>query len=938
MTAYRITVSAFFYAILFLLLLSNPISAQSESASECLMCHADVRLSMERDGRKVSLYINDRSYTKSVHGEFDCIDCHDGFDAQNLPHKEGENIAEVDCSLCHSEAVDNFVMSTHGKALEQGRRLAPNCASCHGKHNILPNDDVSSPTYVMNIPTLCGKCHKEGTQVSQLQTVSQHNILENYSQSIHGYGLFTQGLIVTAVCTSCHMSHKILEHENPESSINRNNIAKTCMNCHSLIEQVHRKIIDGELWESRPNVIPICVDCHSPHEIRSSDYAKEFADEMCMSCHSDKNLSMMREGVKVSLYVDSTEIQNSIHSNSECVRCHANVSRLSNPVCVESGPVDCSMCHEETGVKFEMSSHYAALQEGEEDAPDCKYCHGDHNVLSRLNNDSPIFARNIPSLCSKCHEGELTTKLGRQENLLLDYTESVHGKGLLESGLVVAATCASCHDAHLELPAEDPKSSVHVDNIPKTCAKCHEGIFDQFSRSIHSPNVSDTDDPLPVCEHCHGAHKILGIEESYFRGVILDQCGGCHETLTKSYFETMHGKASKLGNPIAAKCSDCHGAHQILPPGNPESTLSRENVVETCKQCHPNSNKMFVGYLTHATHHDRDKYPILYYTFWFMTYLLIGTFTFFGLHTLLWLPRAFKEKRRMIKELKEKGIIHAERDFGIHIQRFDAFSRFLHVLVIISFLSLAVTGMTIKFANVEIFRFVSALLGGYEVTTYIHRVGAVITFIYFVLHVWYLLKKKKTRKKSWKEFLTGENTMVPNWHDVKEFGQTMKWFFGFGPRPKYGRYTYWEKFDYLAVFWGVTVIGISGLILWFPEFFTALGLPGWLINIATIVHSDEALLAAGFIFTVHFFNTHFRPDKFPMDPVIFTGSMEMEEFKYDRPREYEAYKKEGRLDELTVAPPNPILRKIARIFGFTALAIGLITITLIIISMLFFYE
>ncbi len=114
---------------------------------------------------------------------------------------------------------------------------------------------------------------------------------------------------------------------------------------------------------------------------------------------------------------------------------------------------------------------------------------------------------------------------------------------------------------------------------------------------------------------------------------------------------------------------------------------------------------------------------------------------------------------------------------------------------------------------------------------------------------------------------------------------SIKWFFGLGPRPAYGRYTYWEKFDYFAVFWGVMVIGSTGFVLWFPELLTRV-LPGWSINVATIVHSDEALLAVGFIFTIHFFNTHFRPDKFPMDPVIFTGRMTLEELKHDKPDEY----------------------------------------------------
>lgn len=176
-----------------------------------------------------------------------------------------------------------------------------------------------------------------------------------------------------------------------------------------------------------------------------------------------------------------------------------------------------------------------------------------------------------------------------------------------------------------------------------------------------------------------------------------------------------------------------------------------------------------------------------------------------------------------------------------------------------------------------------------------------------------------------------------NMQDLKDFWATFKWFLGLGPKPGYGRWTYWEKFDYFAVFWGVAVIGFSGLILWFPEFFTTL-FPGWLINVAMIIHSDEALLAVGFIFTIHFFNTHLRPDAFPMDTVIFTGTVPVEEYKHDRPREYEELEKSGKLDEVLVKKEEKSpYDKYIRIFGFTMLGIGLTLVVLIIYSMLFGY-
>jgi cytochrome b subunit of formate dehydrogenase len=199
------------------------------------------------------------------------------------------------------------------------------------------------------------------------------------------------------------------------------------------------------------------------------------------------------------------------------------------------------------------------------------------------------------------------------------------------------------------------------------------------------------------------------------------------------------------------------------------------------------------------------------------------------------------------------------------------------------------------------------------------------------------VKRKRRSGLTWLGYLRSESSLVFTRTDLREFWQSARWFFGRGPRPAYGRYTYWEKFDYFAVFWGMFVIGSTGLLLWFPEFFTNL-LPGWTVNVATIIHSDEALLAVGFIFTIHFFNTHFRLDKFPMDPVIFTGRVPIEELKRDKPREYERLVASGELDETLVDPYPGRLERAFKIFGFAALAVGLTLIALIVYSMLFGYR
>ncbi len=273
-----------------------------------------------------------------------------------------------------------------------------------------------------------------------------------------------------------------------------------------------------------------------------------------------------------------------------------------------------------------------------------------------------------------------------------------------------------------------------------------------------------------------------------------------------------------------------------------------------------------------------------------------------------------------------------------YYERFDPVLRILHFFVIISFLTLAITGMTIKFSGVGIFQTISKLLGGYQVTGFMHRVAAVITFGYFAGHLGYLFYLKRKKGKSYKYLFCGENSLMPNKNDFKEYLQTIKWFLGLGERPLYGKWTYWEKFDYFAVFWGVAIIGVSGLMLWFPEFFTKLGVPGIVINIASIIHSDEALLATGFIFTVHFFNTHFRPDKFPMDKVIFTGSVPLKELRKDRPRLYKELVESGELEKYLVAPPSKRFLIAVKVFGFAALITGIIFIILIIYSMIFLYK
>ena len=297
-----------------------------------------------------------------------------------------------------------------------------------------------------------------------------------------------------------------------------------------------------------------------------------------------------------------------------------------------------------------------------------------------------------------------------------------------------------------------------------------------------------------------------------------------------------------------------------------------------------------------------------------------------------------EEKEIITDEIKQKAVnLYNYKKEKKEYQRFKSLNRVLHFTMILCFFTLAFTGLTLKFSYTDWAVILSHILGGFETAGYIHRFAAVIMVGTFITHLIDVYRMKRKKYGSGKELIFGADSMLFNKGDLKDLVASIKWFIGIGERPEYRRWTYWEKFDYFAVFWGIFVIGSTGLTLWFPEFLTRF-LPGLVINVATIIHSDEALLATGFIFTVHFFNTHLRAEKFPMDIVIFTGRVPVQEYKLDRPGEYKRIMEKGELEENLVDPlPDFAIRGI-KIFGWIALSMGFSIVIWIIYAMIFAYR
>ncbi len=274
----------------------------------------------------------------------------------------------------------------------------------------------------------------------------------------------------------------------------------------------------------------------------------------------------------------------------------------------------------------------------------------------------------------------------------------------------------------------------------------------------------------------------------------------------------------------------------------------------------------------------------------------------------------------------------AHRGSGPYLQRFTPLQRALHAMVIVSFFGLVLTGAPLHFSYAPWARGLIRMLGGVQSAGFIHRVCAIITFAYFAIHLGSLARRFRQMPDR-KSLFWGPDSMVPQPQDFRDIVAMFKWFLGRGPRPTFDRYSYMEKFDYWAVFWGVAIIGGSGLLLWFPEFFARF-LPGWTFNVATIVHGEEALLALGFIFTIHFFNVHLRPEKFPIDTVIFTGRATAEYMRDEHPAEYERLAREGRLHDLEVPAPSRSLYLWSLALGFASLALGITLIILVLWTVL----
>lgn len=594
----------------------------------------------------------------------------------------------------------------------------------------------------------------------------------------------------------------------------------------------------------------------------------------------------------------------------ECAGCHGPGTTL--PKLGEG-----EFFHKDAHRQFSASIH-AKIQENGKPAAVCTDCHtvgGD--MTTDFAPDDPrstVFATKQEQTCGKCHEGSYNS-----------FHESIHGH-LLDQGDTRAASCSDCHGRHTIQSTKDENSRLNRTHLSEVCIRCHSGIVPEWETSSHGIAFKAGNPKAPMCIDCHEAvsHKPAPADIRDFSMQMVNRCTQCHEKQKPSYRDTFHGQATALDYRLAATCADCHTPHHNLPASDPRSSVHTANVVQTCATCHKNATVSFASFNPHPEPNNPEKGFWTYTINGFMKWLLFCVFGFFGIHTALWLQRSVVA---MIRGETHKRIREEEDQW---VMRFPKNHRVTHVLIIVSFLVLAATGLPLMYSWTDWGRWLVELHGGLGVTRFLHRVAAIVTFAYAGYHLFFVLKKALV-ERDWSAF-SGPTTMIPRWQDLVDMFQMFRWFVYLGPKPKLDRFTYWEKFDYFAVFWGVPVIGLSGLMLWFPSFFTWF-LPGEVLNIAMIIHSEEALLATAFIFAFHFFHNHLRPENFPMDIVMFTGKVRLSWFKDERPLEYARHVADGTLEDIIVSPPTKSFRAVARVFGFVAYFIGLFLVVAIFVTL-----
>ena len=629
-----------------------------------------------------------------------------------------------------------------------------------------------------------------------------------------------------------------------------------------------------------------CLDCHGDSGILAWS-AKEKAGNVKPG-GPEKAIRKAPPFPGISLHVDSGLYKASMHADLSCTDCHGDIKDL--PHTARLAPVDCSGCHSKAAEDYKKSRHVVVHgKESSGYAPLCHDCHGAHAIPKSSVSTSPVYFRNLAATCTRCHGNkEVADRSGIPiPGAARMYEQSIHNRAIVEKGLNKSATCVDCHGAHALSDRLDPASPIFRANIPATCGKCHYGIFAIYRDSVHGVALSRGVPDAPSCTDCHGEHDIRQAADPgssvSFAAVSETTCPSCHsaEKLSgrygvaiekvKGYRDSFHGLSQRLGDTTVASCSSCHGVHEIFKSTDPRSTIHPGNLQVTCGKCHPGATENFARGNIHVGPGGvggRIKFWVENFYIWMIVLVIGGMAVHNGADYIRKMQAIYRER----KTWEHPGY-----------ERLNRLERWQHVLILTAFFVLVVTGFALKFKwSIPFLADASNVwLRGTG-----HRAAALLLTATCAYHVFYAIFTERGRDHlEW---------MMPRVQDARDVVGMLRYYAGLDRhKPRFGRFSYIEKAEYFALAWGLVVMAGTGFLLWFQD--EALRhIPMWGLDVATIVHYYEAILATLAIFIWHLYYVIINPDFAPMSLTWIDGKLSRHHMEHEHPLELEEIEEEER--------------------------------------------
>jgi formate dehydrogenase gamma subunit len=650
------------------------------------------------------------------------------------------------------------------------------------------------------------------------------------------------------------------------------------------------------------------------------------AADDCLACHTPGGGLTNSKAKDITVHAEV--LKKSVHKDLQCVDCHAGAAKPGHTA--KTAAASCAACHSDVPNVLKTSAH--AMLGDPNDPQTCISCHGAHDVVKP--------AKLGVQLCATCHSTEVS-----------QYRKSIHGRSHAKMN-GDAPTCQSCHGAaHQVLVASDGNSPVNKLNLPKTCGHCHSNPalaakyffavahpVEAYEQSVHGRAILQGNTNAPSCNNCHGVHDILAADNpqsKIWKQNVAATCGACHTKVYDQYRQSIHGQAVAGGVLASATCTDCHGEHRILAPGNPQSPVYLANVSQiACSRCHGDTQLMsrFNVPVARVPTYE-DSYHGLASRAGQQT--VANCASCHGVHNILPSsdPRSTVNKANLGKTCGKChpdagrrfaiGLVHTlpptsagsrvldlvkafyliaipvilgfmlfhnlldwwrkvRRTLARHRAEHGALrmtlnERAQHVLLLGSFLILVVTGFALKYPHAFWAEPIVQWEGNFPLRGILHRIAGVILMGASVYHLVYLIKSRNGRR--WLK------AMLPKVRDVNEAVQTVGYNLGYRKRlPQYARFNYIEKAEYWALVWGTAVMAITGVVLWSHDWILA-HLPSALsvLDVTTAVHFYEAILATFAIIIWHFYAVIFDPDVYPLKWTFLTGRAPEHEVREEEP-------------------------------------------------------